>query len=102
MHLIGEGVRHAGGERRVLVWHVHHLREDGLGYSQQHRDDPYRDGLQAGPEYGAGGLDVHRVHNSFVSKGNICEELSSHRLPFLSSRLDERENWLVYHQFIVA
>lgn len=83
MQLIREGIRHTGGERRVLVGHVNHLREDSLWYSQQHRDDPNGDSLQAGPEYGAGGLDVQRVHNSFVSKGNVYEELSSHRLLFL-------------------
>lgn len=87
MHLVGEWIRHTSGERHVLIWHMHHLREDRLRDSQKHWDNPYSDGLQAGPEHCAGGLDVHGIHNSFVSKRNICEELSAHRLLCLSSRL---------------
>lgn len=104
MHLVGEWIRHTSGERRVLVWHMNHLREDRLRDSQQHWDNPYSDSLQAGPEHCAGGLDVHGIYNSFVSKRNICEESSAHRLLGLSSwlRMNERQNCLVYQQFISA
>lgn len=104
MHLVGERIWHAGGERCVLVWHMNHLWENCLRDGQQHRNHPYSDSLQAGPEHRAGRLDVHGIHNSFVSKRNTCEELSAHRLQCLSSgvRMDERENCLVYHQFIIA
>ncbi len=84
MHLIGEWIRHTSGERYVLIWHMNHLREDRLGDSQQHWDNPYSDGLQACPEHCAGGLDVHGIHNSFVSKKNIWRIVSTQiAVPFI-------------------
>lgn len=60
-----------GGVATTTAAHLHgdDLRENGLGDGEQDGQQPDRNSLQASPEDGAGGLDVHRVDDGLVPDG---------------------------------